>query len=436
VLRALETKPEMRFATAMDFRTQVEIATISAKPSSIPSAMPQSVAAAKPGIPATHRGSLVIAILLFLLGIGIPFAGIAEHNSAIRAATQNSLHRVQLLQSRTMELSSKIAEANAVAGRAASRAGNSEEREETRAQAREERQEFESRAAKLQSEMDETYRALKSIDHQPVDEKSWRVTGLVGLGLALMLAGVILMAIRGFPRAAIITGITVAALAMGAFFFAARTGARSLSRAFSSGESIPTRSKAPKAAFMNKNGKAVLVHHDDVDAHYVLFAPRGGAATVSDSRNTQSLLWLENGGVRIAEGRTFSYLRKSLSPHEVNVNGEDFELHRGRVFVLHGDGRCEQVLLFPMLQEAMDPQVVMKLVEAARELTTLPVTVEKLQGQLRVTEDQLEQLLQTYTPESDRVQEVRRKVEELKKRIEEEKPDSVEAAPTRPDAGR
>jgi hypothetical protein len=233
-----------------------------------------------------------------------------------------------------------------------------------------------------------------------------------------------------------VTGITVAALVTGTVFFTARMGARSFSRAFTFAESTPPRSKAPKAAFMNKNGKAVLVHHDDVDADYVLFAPNGGSATVSDSRNIQSLLWLENGGVRIAEGRTFSYLRKSSSPHEVNVNGEDFDLHRGRVFVLQGDGRCEQVLLFPSLQEAMDPHVIMKQVEAARELTTPPVTVEKLQGQLKVTEDQLEQLLRDYAPEHNRVQEVRRNVEELKKRIEEEKLDRVEAAPARPDAGR
>ena len=92
------------------------------------------------------------------------------------------------------------------------------------------------------------------------------------------------------------------------------------------------------------------------------------------------------------------------------------------------------MLLFPSAQEAMDPQVVMKQVEAARELTIPPVTVEKLHRQLSVTQDQLDQLLQTYTPESDRVQEIRRKVEELKKRIEKEKPDSVEATPTRPDA--
>ncbi|MEO6742740.1 MAG: protein kinase, partial [Chthoniobacteraceae bacterium] len=121
------------------------------------------------------------------------------------------------------------------------------------------------------------------------------------------------------------------------------------------GSGAVDRSRYPKAETISGANGTVLVHHDNVDLHYALFHANGAWSTVADSQNTHSLLWMETGSMRIAKGRTFSYLRKSLSPDSLNVNGEDFDLRKGRVLVLHDDGTLDQLDIAVTLSVARNP---------------------------------------------------------------------------------
>jgi len=156
--------------------------------------------------------------------------------------------------------------------------------------------------------------------------------------------------------------------------------------------------KAPDAAHVSQNGKAMLVHKDNTEVHHILFAPKGGWSTVSDSRNTHSLHWLETGSVKIGEGRTFSYLRESHSPHELNVNGEAFDLRRGKVLVLLADGRVEQMRMFPSLADARAPEVIGIQIEQTRAIYDGSLTEEKARLQLDLAHQQLAALRKAYAP--------------------------------------
>ena len=170
---------------------------------------------------------------------------------------------------------------------------------------------------------------------------------------------------------------------------------------------------APDAAHVSRGGKAMLVHKDSAEVHHILFAPGGGWSTVSDSRNTHSLLWLEMGSFKTAEGRTFSYLRESHSPHELKVNGEAFDLRHGKVLVLQADGRVEHLRMFPSLSDARDPDVIAIQVEEARATYSGPITEEKLRSQLDSAQRQLTDLGKMYAPQHPIIREYQEMVEML-----------------------
>jgi len=118
---------------------------------------------------------------------------------------------------------------------------------------------------------------------------------------------------------------------------------------------VMQRSPFPKAATIGRNAGTALVVHDDVDVHYVFFAPKAVGTWDSSSHNTHSLDWMDNGALKLTEQWTFGYLRESIDPDHLKVNGKEYDLRQGRVFLPHDDGTLEQRQLEISLATAMDP---------------------------------------------------------------------------------
>ncbi len=93
---------------------------------------------------------------------------------------------------------------------------------------------------------------------------------------------------------------------------------------------------------------------DGVDVHYVIVYAGEFGIAVGSSYNTHSLEWIDKGSLKIDNGRTFGYLRESVNPLFLTLNGEDFDLRQGRVLELHNDGTVQQIKLFPSLAQARD----------------------------------------------------------------------------------
>mgnify|MGYP003332997892 FL=1 len=185
------------------------------------------------------------------------------------------------------------------------------------------------------------------------------------------------------------------------------------------GAGEPVRSKFPLSAYLSKNGRSVVVMHDNVSAHYALFYD--GKTAKAQSRNTQnrnSLLWFDDGTIELKNGRTFGYTRASTGMgKDLRINGREFDLRRGRVLVLRDDGEVEQLKMFPPLKIANDPDALAPLIAKVREMETEPVTPDKLRLQLRAAQEQLDELLKLWAPSDPLVTEARQSVETLREKI-------------------
>lgn len=60
--------------------------------------------------------------------------------------------------------------------------------------------------------------------------------------------------------------------------------------------------------------------------------------------------------MKLQNGRTFGYRREALYPDELTVNGADYALKLGRVFVLKDDGTLEQLPIPVSLDVAKNPE--------------------------------------------------------------------------------
>ncbi len=116
----------------------------------------------------------------------------------------------------------------------------------------------------------------------------------------------------------------------------------------------------PVSSHLSRNHHSVLVVQDDSAStvDYVLYFPGDISTSSSGSRNLADKTWIDEGVVKLRSGRKFAYSRKAISPDELQINGENFDLRQGRVLVLHLDGHSEQVRSFPSLSFARDPEAV------------------------------------------------------------------------------
>ena len=178
----------------------------------------------------------------------------------------------------------------------------------------------------------------------------------------------------------------------------------------------PERSRFPKAAHSSTQAGTVLVHHDEVDVHYVLFATNAASFASSDKYVPMSDVWVDHGSFKLTERQSFVYHREATGPFHLQLNGKVYDLSQGRVLVLHDDGSVEQLKLFPSLAVANSPDKLVKLFAAARAMNTEPVTPEKLRAQLAAAESQLDDLLKAHA-EDKWVLDVRRSIDALHNKL-------------------
>ena len=120
----------------------------------------------------------------------------------------------------------------------------------------------------------------------------------------------------------------------------------------------------PSGAHVGTNEGSVFAVHDQTRLHYVLYYPGSFSTSSNGSQNTHSLTWMDEGSVKLRNGRTFGYHRESVSPEFLRINGQDFDLRQGRVFVLHDDGVVEMIPLFPTSAVASAPGQLSKFIAA------------------------------------------------------------------------
>ncbi len=142
------------------------------------------------------------------------------------------------------------------------------------------------------------------------------------------------------------------------------------------------RSQFPKAAHIGQHNYSVMIYHDDLDLHYALLYAGEFNSSTRDSHNTRSKAWTDDGSLKLKSGRTFGYLRESPRPDHLRINGREYNLRGGRVFVLSDDGTVAQSALFPALAVARDPEQLAGLIATAA--APLPF-IQAKPGEFKVT---------------------------------------------------
>ncbi|MEP6663722.1 MAG: hypothetical protein ABJC04_08665, partial [Verrucomicrobiota bacterium] len=120
------------------------------------------------------------------------------------------------------------------------------------------------------------------------------------------------------------------------------------------------------------DNRSVMIHHEGSNLHYAIYYEGSFSSSSRSSRNTRSLQWLEDVTLRLKNGRTLVYLRESVNPDQLRINGREFDLHRGSVFVLNDDSNVEQLNLFPSLAAARDLSAMHTMVTVLDKVATSP----------------------------------------------------------------
>jgi hypothetical protein len=124
----------------------------------------------------------------------------------------------------------------------------------------------------------------------------------------------------------------------------------------------------PTGEHVSRNHLSVVATYNQLatELHYVLFYEGDLAGTTSSgSQNVAMNTWVDEGAVKLRNGRTFGYRREALYPDELHINGTAYDLRKGRVLVLYDDGTVAQLNLFPVPSVARDPEVLAKQIEAS-----------------------------------------------------------------------
>ena len=121
----------------------------------------------------------------------------------------------------------------------------------------------------------------------------------------------------------------------------------------------------PTGAHISRNHHSIVVTHDQAETalHYVFYFAGDFGTSSSGSQNRATNTWVDEGSVKLKNGRTFGFRREALYPEELHVNGTAYDLRKGRVLVLREDGTLEQRALFPELPVARDPEALAELLK-------------------------------------------------------------------------
>lgn len=130
----------------------------------------------------------------------------------------------------------------------------------------------------------------------------------------------------------------------------------------------------PVSTHISRNHHSVLAVHDDSTLHYVLYFSGDILSTSSGSKSPTDNTWVDEGAVKLSNGRAITYSRRSLNPNELRINGASFDLLKGRVVVLRDDGTPQQIRLFPTLDGARDPESLARLIVAKVDETAVVQT--------------------------------------------------------------
>ncbi|MEI8292168.1 MAG: hypothetical protein WCH99_22080, partial [Verrucomicrobiota bacterium] len=198
------------------------------------------------------------------------------------------------------------------------------------------------------------------------------------------------------------------------------------------------RSKFPLGEVFLRNKHSLRLVHDNISTHYVLFYE--GLFEKAEDRSTHNrspVRWLEDGTIKLPNGRTFLYSRVLADAGTdtdtmLTINGRTFDLRAGRVLVLKDDGGIEQVKMFPQLSVAREPDALAPLIAKARDMDTEPVTPDKLRAQWRAAEDHLDDLSERYNARHPLVMEAQHTIEELRKKIAASNANDTKAAVVKP----
>ncbi|MEJ7594783.1 MAG: hypothetical protein WKF77_24925 [Planctomycetaceae bacterium] len=191
------------------------------------------------------------------------------------------------------------------------------------------------------------------------------------------------------------------------------------------------RSPFPTGAHVGGNDSSVMVKHDDVDLHYVLYYAGSFDTSSSGFHNDQTGEWRDRGSVLLKDGTSFGYEREPIYPDHLRINGKDFDLRQGRVIELEDGNKMQQCKLFPSRQDALQPARVAELVAQSHSMNAQPVIVKKLRYQLGVGQAQLADLLKTHAETHPLVEKVKQSNSELQSQISSgEKSEAEKASDT------
>lgn len=102
----------------------------------------------------------------------------------------------------------------------------------------------------------------------------------------------------------------------------------------------------PSAAHVSNNDFSTYCVHDAKEAAYVIaYHGRTGSST-SGSNNSKSRTWNDNATLTLldtVEKREFTLGRDHTAPNKLTLDGKDYDLGKGRVFLLADNGRIRQI---------------------------------------------------------------------------------------------
>ena len=134
------------------------------------------------------------------------------------------------------------------------------------------------------------------------------------------------------------------------------------------GQHLRGKSKFPIGAHLGGNNHSVLVKHDHVNVHYALYHAGDFDSSSRGTQNPATGSWEDAGSIRLRNKRSFSYHRTDRYPDELTVNGQQFDLREGRIFVLLEDGTIEQLTLKVPLQLARSPIALGELISRQKDV--------------------------------------------------------------------
>jgi hypothetical protein len=104
---------------------------------------------------------------------------------------------------------------------------------------------------------------------------------------------------------------------------------------------------AHKPAHISTAGGSAYAVQTTDELHFVLLHRGSFTSSNSGGSNLRSMQWVDEGAIRLVNGRSFAFQRGSVSPEMLKVNGEEFDLRKGTVILLLEDGTARQFPLFP-----------------------------------------------------------------------------------------